>query len=104
MSKHRGLEEILEGLLCAIYSSDSCIDLVAQAKQDIIALVVGADTENPYPESIFPEPSDTEWETFKKALAEYNLKQDRFFGSFGRLVWENSKADTVKAILNKLGE
>lgn len=44
---------------------------------------------NPYPESTFIEPTKEEYELMNKALKACGLTSDKFFGSFGRLVWNN---------------
>lgn len=44
---------------------------------------------NPYPESIFHEPTQEEYELMHIALKKYAMKPDAFFASFGRLVWNN---------------
>jgi len=44
---------------------------------------------NPYPETVFTEPTKEEYDLMKKAFKEYGLIPDRFFGSWGRQVWNN---------------
>lgn len=44
---------------------------------------------NPYPDTVFTEPTKEEYELMKKILIENGLTPDKFFGSFGRLVWNN---------------
>lgn len=44
---------------------------------------------NPYPKEVFTEPTKEEYDLMNKALKEYGLIPDRFFGSLGRAVWEN---------------
>jgi len=55
--------------------------------------------QNPYPEDIFPIPTKQEWKKFHKILEEKNLTQDKFFGYFGRLVWNNCKERLLKELL-----
>jgi hypothetical protein len=44
---------------------------------------------NPYPGSAFPEPSQDEYDAMKTALFDAGLTPDKFFGSFGKRVWQN---------------
>jgi len=44
---------------------------------------------NPYPLDVFTEPTKKEYKIMKKAFKEYGLIPDRFFGSWGRTVWNN---------------
>jgi hypothetical protein len=61
-------------------------------------LVEVMDKLNPYPETVFTEPTKEEYELMKKAFKEYGLIPDRFFGSWGRTVWNNCVND-LKDIL-----
>ena len=45
--------------------------------------------KNPYPEDIFTEPTEAEYAKVKKLFKDAGLVQDKFFGSFGRKVWDN---------------
>jgi hypothetical protein len=45
--------------------------------------------DNPYPQDIFAEPTSEEWKKLQNAVSNAGLIQDRFFGSFGRKVWDN---------------
>ena len=44
---------------------------------------------NPYPESVFTEPLKSDYILMKRVLIDAGLTSDRFFASFGRLVWNN---------------
>jgi len=44
---------------------------------------------NPYPESVFTKPTEEEYILMREALRMYGLIPDRFFGSWGRTVWNN---------------
>jgi hypothetical protein len=45
---------------------------------------------NPYPVEVFTEPTAEEYVLMKKALSKYKLTPDKFFGSWGRVVWNNA--------------
>lgn len=53
------------------------------------------DLENPYPGDIFTEPTKKEWRQVQKLFKNAGLVQDKFFGAFGRKVWNNC-LDKVK--------
>lgn len=44
---------------------------------------------NPYPEIVFTEPTKKEFEKMRKVMKENGLVPDRFFGSWGRELWNN---------------
>ena len=44
---------------------------------------------NPYPETVFTEPTEEEWEKLQKAIEEAGLVQDKFSASLARSVWIN---------------
>lgn len=44
--------------------------------------------ENPYPESIFPEPTQEQFKLFNKILDQVGLTPARYNGSMGRRVWK----------------
>lgn len=54
---------------------------------------------NPYPETVFTEPTKEEYGLMKMAFKEYGLIPDKFFGSWGRQVWKNCVND-LKDILD----
>jgi hypothetical protein len=45
--------------------------------------------KNPYPEDVFTEPTKEEYIIVQKLFKNAGLSQDRFFGAYGRRVWEN---------------
>ena len=51
---------------------------------------------NPYPEDIFIEPTKKEYQKMREAFEKAGLIPDKFFGSFGRLVWNNCLEDVEK--------
>lgn len=53
---------------------------------------------NPYPETVFTEPSKEEYDLMNKLFKENGLVPDRFFGSLGRRVWDNC-TNMLKEIL-----
>lgn len=55
---------------------------------------------NPY--SGFGKPSQEEYQRMHKALREYGLTPDMFFGSWGRIVWDNC-VDDLKEMLEESG-
>lgn len=63
-----------------------------------LELVAKMSKLNPYPQTVFPEPTKDEFELMKKAFDEYGLIPDKFYGSFGRTVWNNCVID-LKYIL-----
>ena len=75
--------------------------------QDNFANVVSSSDElykflkkiNPYPKDIFTEPTQKDYKTMNKALKQYGLKPDCFFGSWGRTVWNNC-AKEIKEIID----
>ena len=54
--------------------------------QDILTK---AKSKNPYPENIFIEPTKEEYEKLQKIIKDVGLVQDKFFGAYGRRVWNN---------------
>ncbi len=54
-----------------------------------------ARAKNPYPDDIFTEPTPKEYAKVRKLFKNAGLVQDKFFGSFGRKVW-NSCIDVVE--------
>lgn len=44
---------------------------------------------NPYPEDVFPEPTKDEYERVREMFKDARLSQDKFFGAYGRRVWNN---------------
>jgi len=44
---------------------------------------------NPYPESIFPDPTAKEWDSIAMILKANNISPDRVFAKWGRMVWNN---------------
>jgi hypothetical protein len=58
---------------------------------------------NPYPRYVFSEPTNEEYKMMKQAFKEYGLIPDKFFGSFGRRVWNNCIND-MKDILDQIHE
>lgn len=56
--------------------------------------------ENPYPEDIFPEPSQEKYDLINKKLKEIGITPDSYNGSFGRKVWNNF-TNEVTPILSK---
>lgn len=59
-----------------------------------------ARAKNPYPKDIFTEPSKDEYNRLQKAIKDIGLIQDKFFGSFGRRVW-NSCIDTIAQLMEE---
>ncbi|RLG43119.1 MAG: hypothetical protein DRO01_00050 [Thermoproteota archaeon] len=65
--------------------------------EDVLSIINGligktiklVESKNPYPEDIFTDPTQKEWETMKKLFRKRGLSPDKFFGSFGRKVWLN---------------
>lgn len=45
--------------------------------------------QNPYPEDIFTEPTKEEYAKVRELFKNAGLIQDRFFGAFGRKVWNH---------------
>ena len=54
---------------------------------------------NPYPKDIFTEPTKKDYKTMNKALKKHGLTSDKFFGSWGRTVWNNC-AKEIKEIID----
>jgi hypothetical protein len=44
---------------------------------------------NPYYPSVYPEPTEEEWAEVRKMFQEKGLSQGKFFGAWGRRVWNN---------------
>jgi len=59
-----------------------------------------AKARNPFPEDIFIAPTSDEYKLLKKAIEDAGLVQDKFFGSFGRRVWNNCIA-TIEQIIEE---
>lgn len=59
-----------------------------------------ARARNPYPEDIFTEPSKEEYEQLRELFRNAGMTQDRFFGSFGRRVWNNC-VDEIKRLMEQ---
>lgn len=49
--------------------------------------------KNPYPKDVFTEPTKEQWRKIQDLFEENNFVMDRYFGSFGRKVWNNFKED-----------
>ena len=57
---------------------------------------------NPYPKTVFTEPTEEEWEKLQKAIEDAGLVQDKFSASLARIVWINccdTFIDTMAEIL-----
>ncbi len=52
-------------------------------------ILTEARARNPFPEDIFTASTDDEYKLLKKVVKDAGLIQDKFFGSFGRRVWNN---------------
>ncbi len=65
---------------------------------DDIDVIDEVRAENPYPASVFHEPTDEEWLAFHKALKKDGLIGEPYMGSMGRLAWNNA-CDKVKEAL-----
>ena len=55
----------------------------------IIALIEAIREDSPYPADIFIEPTKEEYKKMREALKSAGLTPDKFFGSHGRVVWNN---------------
>ena len=55
------------------------------------------EVENPYPESIFPEPTKEEYALIRKLCQENKLTLDKFSGAMGRLAWNGCKKAMIDA-------
>ncbi len=55
---------------------------------------------NPYPDDIFSEPTKEEYEVVQKIFKDAGLDQDKFFGAFGRRVWNNC-LDKIEGIIKE---
>lgn len=62
--------------------------------EEIKTLVMLVKTENPYPNTVFTEPTDDEWKQVQKMFKDAGLVQDKFFGSQSRIVW-NTVCDEI---------
>lgn len=51
---------------------------------------------NPYPEKLFPQPSDKNYEDMRLAFLAANMSPDAFFGTLGRKVWNNCVDELTK--------
>lgn len=60
--------------------------------------------ENPYPPDIFTEPTTKEWRKLHKLLEKNRLMSERFFGSWGRRVWDNCIYTVMKRLNEELHE
>ncbi|MEW6624571.1 MAG: hypothetical protein AB1420_15855 [Bacillota bacterium] len=57
--------------------------------EKIIEMIEECKKQNPYPKHVFGEPTKKEYQKMRKAFENANLIPDRFFGSWGREVWDN---------------
>lgn len=55
---------------------------------------------NPYPKDIFTEPTKEEYIKLQRSTEEAGLVQDKFFGWFGRGVWNNC-IDEIKKVIEE---
>jgi hypothetical protein len=44
---------------------------------------------NPYPDDVFTEPTEKEYAIVRELFKNAGLIQDKFFGAYGRRVWNN---------------
>lgn len=59
-----------------------------------------AKAKNPYPEDIFTKPAKEEYITVQKLFKDAGLVQDKFFGAFGRKVWNNC-INTIEQLIKE---
>lgn len=76
-----------------------CPECVKKNNYSIIDIIKSHREKNPYPEDIFREPYKYEKQQLKTVCKDNNIKLDRHFGSFGRLVWNNCLDDLEKELL-----
>ena len=70
-----------------------------QAIEDVVK-VVDNEMPNPYPESVFVEPTDEQYKKIHELLVKEGMTLDKFSGAWGRRVWNNFKAEAIKRIKN----
>ena len=66
--------------------------------EEIKTLVMLVKTENPYPSTVFTEPTKDEWKQVQQIFKDAGLIQDRFFGSQSRIVWNTVCDDILKNV------
>jgi len=59
-----------------------------------------AKTKNPYPEDVFTEPTKEEYILVQKLFNGAGLVQDKFFGAYGRKVWNNC-INTIEQLIKE---
>jgi len=60
--------------------------------------------KNPYPESIFSEPTKEEYKMFHEYLVSKGLTLDKFSGSIGRIIWVSLKKNIELKLAELKGE
>jgi hypothetical protein len=57
-----------------------------------------ANLQNPYPKSVFTEPTPQETMDYVKLLEEHRFSSDAIHGTWGRYVWELAKAKMLEEL------
>jgi hypothetical protein len=83
-------EKESSGLITGIES------LISEREKKAVEVI--KEMKNPYPESIFTEPTDKECEIANEVLKSKGLTLDKFSGSMGRKVWENFRKEALKRV------
>jgi hypothetical protein len=62
--------------------------------------------QNPYPASVFIEPTDAQFEAFNDYLEQFGLSADAYNGAMGRKTWENccKKMLEIEEVPVRMGE
>ena len=55
---------------------------------EILSLLMDLVPMNPYPETIFIEPTDEQYRLFHELLQQQGLTLDKFSGAIGRVTWD----------------
>lgn len=58
-------------------------------RKKIKAIIQDLRNNNPYPGDIFIEPTKEQYQKLHDYLQNIGLSNDKFFGAFGRIVWNN---------------
>lgn len=77
---------------------------IESVERELIDMITFFKLQNPYPESVFTEPSKDERLQVNKILKENEIVQDKFFGSQPRIVWNNLCDKIINEIEAKYGD
>ena len=77
----------LDYALCDVYKISKQLDQLQARVKELEGALELAKNNNPYPESVFTEPTKEQFARFHEILQKEGLALDKFAGSLGRRIW-----------------